>query len=146
MKTTILVLSVLFSSLCKAADKFEILRQIQSKEVHFFLLRNWASAEVLELENKIPVAVTLAVALLESGAGKRKLARQQNNIFRIYDCGIYKTYNCSLDCFKDFAKEVEKCSNNSHTIGDWLQVLKKCKSKSYSIKIQSIIKKHNLYL
>lgn len=69
----------------------------QSSKLEFaYFVQNWAGyAQILQDETGTPLAITLGVALLETGGGQSDIAQQSNNLFNIkqgkeacfYQCG-----------------------------------------------------------
>lgn len=144
MKTNILILILLLAQSSFATDRAEVLKRINHKGTSLFLNKIWDSCEAIK--DKVPVPISLAVALLESKAGKTKNSQILNNYFNVQNCGVFKAFDCELDSFIDFALELEKCHKNEQTIFDFLNLLERCKSRKHAKKVERIIKRLNLFL
>jgi flagellum-specific peptidoglycan hydrolase FlgJ len=68
----------------------------QSSNLEFaYFVQNWAKcAKKLQDETGVPMAITLGVALLETGGGQSEIAQNSNNLFNIKAKGTDSSYRC----------------------------------------------------
>lgn len=144
MKTKLLIIILLLAQNTFATDRAEVLKRINNKETSLFLNKIWDNCEAIK--DKVPIPISLAVALLESNIGKTKNSKMLNNFFNYQECGIYKSFDCELDSFIQFAEDLQKCYKNEKSIFDFLNLLERCKGVKYAKKVEKIIKGLNLFL
>jgi flagellum-specific peptidoglycan hydrolase FlgJ len=68
----------------------------QSSKLEFaYFVQNWAVyAKKLQDETGVPMAITLGVALLETGGGQSEIAQNSNNLFNIKSGKLGCSYRC----------------------------------------------------
>jgi len=92
----------------------------------------------------------MAMSALESGFGRSRLAKKQNNYLGIKYEGVYATFRSRLECFRAWAKVLNQdCYKDLEfrTLNGWLYQLEFCHyhlSKTYSNKIRSIYYRYGL--
>ncbi|MDR0833118.1 MAG: glucosaminidase domain-containing protein [Candidatus Symbiothrix sp.] len=134
-------------------------------------IRQYSELAVVHMQRyKIPASITLAQGLLESGAGKGRLAREGNNHFGI-KCHewkgdkIYQKDDGPNDCFRVYKKVDESFDDHSKFLAErqrysmlfslnprdyqaWAKGLKQCgyaTDPNYANKLVKIIEDYELY-
>ncbi|MDR0733105.1 MAG: glucosaminidase domain-containing protein [Dysgonamonadaceae bacterium] len=169
MKTNIHKILTLFFLLC-AGTGVQAQQQLKS---HLDYIAKHKKLAINHMERyKIPASITLAQALLESGAGKSELARSSNNHFGI-KCHsnwegkrIFRQDDNPNDCFRVYKKVAESYEDHSNFIYNrprysvlfsyditdykaWARGLQKCgyaTDKAYADKLIRSIETYQLYV
>jgi len=152
MKTIIIIIitSLLISTQCHASVRGDILKGINSDHVSKFFNSIWNDAEAVSKEFDLPQGLLMAMAALESGYGRSRLAKENNNYLGIKYNGVYAEFSSRLECFKAWAKVLNQTCYKElefKTLNGWLYQLEHCHyhlSKTYSNKIRWIYYKYDL--
>lgn len=158
---------VFLSGLC-----LSVFLQAQSSERIIQYIHQYAHYAVIEMyKYKIPASVTMAQAILESGAGSSKLAQQANNHFGIKCHADWEGMNYIQDdnekteCFRKYFSVEESFRDHSlfiisrprykevfnlpiYDYKAWCKKLKECgyaTQNEYSEKLIKIIEQYELY-
>lgn len=143
----------------------------RNKNYHEYIKKYSDMAVDLMKEHRIPASIILAQGLLESGAGRSKLARENNNHFGI-KCGsawkgkkcyhdddakgeCFRAYKSAKDSYEDHSRFLTKGARYAflftYDITDykrWARGLKKAgyaTDPSYANRLITIIEDYNLY-
>jgi flagellum-specific peptidoglycan hydrolase FlgJ len=151
----IIIILILLATTTQAtppSERAKCLMMIESDRVSIFVNLIWDEAKRVEEIYKIPMALTIAQACLESGYGSSNLAKQQCNFFGLKNNHKYNSYASMRECFSHYGRTMtQKCYKNlkPYTLSDWYDALTCCgyaSSKTYTSKLNSIIFKLNLDL
>lgn len=146
----IITIILLLGTQLQASTRGDILKAIDSDHVSKYFNSIWSDAETVAKETGLPQGLLMAMSALESGFGRSRLAKEQNNHLGIKRNGEYRTFKSRLECFRAWAKVLnQRCYKEIEfkTLNGWLYQLEYCHyhlSKTYSNKIRSIYYKYGL--
>lgn len=130
-----------------------LLLSIKSDKVSRFFNNHFSAAEKLQNECNIPIQLSLAQWALESGFGTSKIAKEKLNFGGIKGANGYKCYSSIEEFYNDYKSVLnapcyQKIDRSSLAL--WLDAVQHsncyyASSKNYKNKLESIIKKYNLY-
>jgi len=149
MRTTIIIILAL-SLQANATVRGDVLRAIDNNHVAKYFNSIWSDAEIVAKETGLPQGLLMAMSALESGFGRSRLAKKQNNYLGIKYEGVYATFRSRLECFRAWAKVLNQdCYKDlpMTSLNICLYLLESCvyhQSKTYSNKIRSIYYKYDL--
>jgi len=143
MRTTIIIILTL-SLQANATVRGDVLRAIDNDHVAKFLNACWSDAEQVSKEFDIPIGLLLALSAAKSDFGRSRLAKENNNYFKIKYEGGYAAFGIRLECFRVLARTLSQgCYKElpMTSLNICLYLLESCGyrlSKAYSRKIRSI--------
>ena len=129
-----------------------VLVGIDNDKVSIFICKVYKDAKRIEQDFGVPVSLTIAQAAIETGFGKSRLCKEENNYFGIRRNHKNMSYNSKSESFTDYGKVMtQRCYNMQicHDVDCWVDALKVCKYagiEDYGQKVKSIIKRYKLNL
>lgn len=152
MKNLLLFLTLLSLPSYGQSVRGTILKGIQNDKVSIFINSIWDESEQVSKNNNIPQGLIIAICGLESGWGKSKIAKEQNNIAGIRIGGVYCSYENHLECIEHLGRTLsQSCYKELDltSLNLWLYALESCyyhNTKDYSKIIRKIYYGNNLNL
>lgn len=157
MKTLFLFLLITATATAQKPENMttqlgRVLVGIDNDKVSLFINKVYKDAKRIEREFGVPVSLTIAQAAIETGFGKSRLCKEENNYFGIRRNHKNMSYLSKSESFTDYGKVMTQRCYNIHICHDvdcWIAALKVCKYagiEDYGDKVKSIIKKYKLNL
>jgi flagellum-specific peptidoglycan hydrolase FlgJ len=129
-----------------------VLLAIDNDKVSIFINSVYKDAKRIEKDYGVPVALVIAQAAQETGFGKSRLCKEDNNYFGIRRNHENMKYTNKAQSFTDYGGVMsQRCYNvlTPKNLDEWLRALNLCNyagHKEYTKKLNSIILKYGLDL
>ena len=129
-----------------------VLLSIDNDQVSIFINKVYKDAKRIEKDYGVPVALVIAQAAQETGWGKSKLCKENNNYFGVRRNHEHMKYETKAQSFSDYGGVMtQRCYNvlTPKDLNEWYRALEFCNyagHKEYSKKLNSIIFKYGLDL
>ena len=129
-----------------------VLLAIDNDQVSKFINLVYKDAKRIEKDFGVPVALVIAQAAQETGWGKSRLCKENNNYFGIRRNHEHMKYETKAQSFSDYGGVMtQRCYNvlTPKDLSEWLRALNLCNyagHKEYTKKLNSIIFKYGLDL
>lgn len=129
-----------------------VLLSIDNDKVSIFINSVYKDAKRIEKDYGVPVALVIAQAAQETGFGKSRLCKEDNNYFGIRRNHENMRYETKAQSFTDYGGVMsQRCYNvlTPKNLDEWLRALNLCNyagHKEYTKKLNSIILKYGLDL